>query len=67
VHLAQGAAADRDRGRDVERIGAHQDDVGGLDRNVGAGADGDPDVSFGERRGVVDAVADHGHLAAVGL
>ena len=41
VHLALCAAADRDRGGDVERVGAHEHDVGGLDGDVGAGADGD--------------------------
>ena len=38
-----------------------EDDPGGLDRDVGAGADGDADVGPGQGRGVVDAVADHGH------
>jgi hypothetical protein len=67
VHLAQRAAADRDRSGDVERVGAHQDDVRGLDRDVGARANGDPDVGLGERWRVVDAVADHRDLASVGL
>jgi hypothetical protein len=67
VHLAQRAAADRDGGRDVERVGAHQDDVGGLDGHVGAGADRDADVSLGECGRVVDAVADHGDGAAGGM
>ena len=65
VHLAHGAAADGDGGGDVERVGAHQHDVGGLDGDVGAGADRDADVGLGERGGVVDAVADHGDLAAL--
>ena len=67
VHLAHGAAADLDGGGDVLRVGAHEHDVGGLDRDVGAGADRDPDVGLGERGGVVDAVADHRHLAALVL
>ncbi len=50
---------------DVERVGAHEHDVGGLDRDVGAGADRDADVGLRERGRVVDAVADHRHLAAL--
>ena len=41
---------------------AHHDDVARLGGDVGAGAaDGDADISAGQRRGVVDTVADHGH------
>ena len=53
------AAADPQGDRDVERVGAHQHDVGGLDGDVGAGADRDAEVGLRERGGVVDAVADH--------
>jgi hypothetical protein len=38
AHLSLGAAADLDRGGDVDRVGAHQYDVGGFDRDVGAGS-----------------------------
>ena len=41
------------------RVVGGQHDAGGLDRDVGAGADRDADVGAGQRRGVVDAVADH--------
>jgi hypothetical protein len=57
----QGSPPDRKGGGYVERVGAHQDHVGSLDGDVGA-ADGDAEVSLGEGRGVVDAVADHGDL-----
>lgn len=43
-----------DGGADVERVGAHKDDVGRLDRDVGAGAERDPDI--GLRVGFVDSV-----------
>ena len=56
--------ADRERDGDVEGVAAHEDDVGGLDGYVGAGADGDADVGLGQGGGVVDAVADHGDLLA---
>ena len=44
---------------DQPRIAADERDVGRLDRHVRAGPDGDAEVRPGERRGVVDAVADH--------
>ena len=44
---------------DGARIAADQRHVGCLDRDVGAGADGDAEVGSGERRRVVDPVADH--------
>jgi hypothetical protein len=40
----------------VERVGAHEYHVGGLDRDVGA--DGDPQVGLGEGGGIVDPVPD---------
>ena len=46
---------------------ASEDDAGGLDGDVGAGADGDADVGPGEGGGVVDAVTDHGHSQSSGL
>src|SRR5438093_2292178 len=66
-HLAEGAAADGDRGRDVERIGTHQNHTCRLDRHIGAGSDRDAQVGLGERRGVVDTVADHRHPLSFGL
>lgn len=36
-----------------------EDDVGGLDGDVGAGADGDADVGLGQGRAVVHAVPHH--------
>ena len=39
-----------------------EDDVCGLDGDVGAGPDGDPDVRLRQRRRVVDAVAYHRYL-----
>ena len=52
-------ARQRDRRGDAAQVAAHQRDVAGLDRDVGAGADRDADVGLRERRRVVDAVADH--------
>ena len=42
------------------QVAAHQGEVAGLDRHVGAGAHRHAEVGLGERGGVVDAVADHG-------
>jgi len=41
--------------------------AGALDRHVGAGAHGDTDVGLRQCRCIVDAVAGHCHLAALGL
>ncbi len=49
------------------QVAAEEGDVGGLHGHVGARADGDADVGLGQGRGVVDAVADHGHPPAFGL
>ena len=53
-----------DGGYDVQQVVANEHNVSGLDRNVRAGADGDADVGLGERRRVVDPIADHGDLLA---
>ena len=54
-------------GSGTERV-AHQDDRAGLGGDVGAdAAQGEPDIGQRQRRGVVDAVADHGHDAALVL
>ena len=51
-------------GRDkVRRIGGDEHDVRAVSGDVGPAAHGDADVGPGERRRVVDAVADHRHLA----
>ncbi len=52
---------------DEPRVAADERDVRGLDRDVGAGADRHAEVRPGERRRVVDAVADHRDPAALGL
>ena len=57
---AQRPAGEADRVRRRAQVARDEGDVAGFDRNVGAGADRDPEVGLGERRSVVDAVADHG-------
>ena len=49
------------------RVAADERDVRRLDRHVGAGPDRHAEVRAGERRGVVDPVADHRDPAALGL
>ena len=57
----------------MQRIGhhpkvvAHQGNIGRLQRCVGPGSDGDPEVGAGEYRGVVEAVAYHRNPAVGGL
>ena len=49
-----------ERRGDEAQVVAGEGDVGGFDRGGGSGrAHRDPDVGGRERRGVVDAVADH--------
>ena len=52
---------------DAAQVAGHEDDVPGLDRDIGAGADSDSDVGPGEGRGVVDAVADEGDPISAAL
>ena len=58
------------RPRQLERLGhlaqvaTHQGDVSRLHSHIGTGANGDADVGLGQRRGVVDAIAHHGHHLA---
>lgn len=59
-----GAAADGDRGSDVERVRAHQHDVGRLGGNVGASADREPDVGLGACRGAPRRGAGHRRAVA---
>ena len=47
------------------QVAGDEREVGGLDRDVGAGPDRHPEVGLGERRRVVDAVADHRDDAAL--
>src|SRR3546814_10724907 len=48
-------------------ITPYEGDVAGFDGDVGAGAHGEAEVGLGEGGGVVDAVTDHGHRAALSL
>ena len=61
------ATAEPDGPRHVREVAFHEDDVRRLDGHVRPRSDGDPDVRLGKGRCVVDAVPDHGHLAAFGL
>ena len=49
------------------QVAGDEREVGGLDRDVGAGADRQAEVGLRERGRVVDAVADHRDDAALGL
>ena len=63
VDVSERRAAEADGRRHVAQPALHQHHVRGVDGHVRARADGDADVRAGERRGVVDAVADHGDPA----
>jgi hypothetical protein len=63
--LREGRLRQADRLDRLRQFALDQRDVGGLDGDVGPGADGDADIGLLERRRVVDAVADHRDLLAV--
>ena len=50
---------------DPHEIAGQQRDARALDRHVRAAAHGDADIGGGQRRRVIDAVADHGDAAAL--
>ena len=60
-HLPVARVRQRDHADDAARVRRREHDTGRLDRDVGAGADRDPDVGARERRRVVHTVADHRH------
>src|SRR5205807_2761907 len=62
---AERSPGEADGGGHAVELGREQGDVGALDGDVGAGADGDAEVGLDEGRGVVDAVAHHGHDPAL--
>ena len=57
----------RDGVGDRVEVGAHEHDVGGVHRDVGARAHREPEVGLRQRGRVVDAVTDHGHDPARAL
>ena len=63
VDVPQGGPAKPDGGGHVQQTAVHQHHVRRVDGHVGSRADGDAGVGPGQGRGVVDAVAYHGHLA----
>ena len=67
VDVGHRGAADLDGGDDAGQAALDQRDVGRLDRHVGAGADRQAHVGLGQRRGVVDAIADHRHALVLQL
>ena len=62
-----GPAGELECGRHAAQVRRQQGDVRGLDRDVGAGPDGDAEVGLHERGSVVDPVADHRHDSALAL
>ena len=65
MNLGDGSCRQVDRDRHECRIAAHQRDAGSLHGDIGAGRHGDADIGGSKRRGVVDAIADHGDHGVV--
>ncbi len=62
VNVFQYRTGKAHRGRHIGQGAVHQDNIGGVNGDVRAGADGDADIRTGQRRSVIDAVADHSGL-----
>ena len=67
LDIAQHAAGKLQSGGDIGGIAVHQDDIGGINGNIGAGADGDADIGTHQGGRVIDAVAHHGDDLALFL
>ncbi len=65
TNVAQRRAAEPDGGGHVAHAAFHKHNVRRVDGDVRSGADGETDVRARKRRGIVDAVAHHGDLAAL--
>ena len=65
--VAQRASGEADGVGGDSQVAAHEGEVAGLDRDVGAGAHGQAEIGLGEGGGVVHAVADHRHDPATVL
>ena len=63
--LAEGQARQLRGLHQAAQASTDEDYVGGLHGHVGPAADGDADIGLLQCRGVVDAIADHGHPLAV--
>ena len=63
LDIPKGGPAQTDGGGHVGEAAVHQNDAGCLDGDIRSRADGDSGVGQGEGGGVVDPVADHGHLS----
>ena len=63
MNVFERCTAEADGCRNIGKPAVHQHDVGCINSDIRSGADGDADVRTGERRCVVDAVADHGNFA----
>lgn len=68
LYPAEDGPGEMEGGRDIEEgLRPHQNDIGGLHGDVGAGRHSNADVSGSKCGGVVDTVADHGNDFAARL
>ena len=67
LDVADHRVGEFDGGNGIQQVALHQDDVGRFDGDIGAGANGNAHIGSGQGRGIIDAVADHGNLFALGL
>ena len=65
MDVAQGRTAQTYSSCHIAEAAVHQNDIRTVNGNIGPGANGDADIGTGQRRGVVDAVADHGNQPAL--
>ena len=60
LDIAQDAAGKLQGGGNIGGVAVHEDNIGGVDGDIGAGTDGDADIGPDQCGGVIDAIADHG-------
>jgi hypothetical protein len=67
AHSFRSCSTEAEAHQHVFEVAAHEDVIGGLHRNVRAGAHSNADVCLSQRGGVVHAIAHHGHHLALPL
>ena len=60
LDIAQDTAGKLQGGGNIGWVAVHEDNIGRIDGDIGAGTDGDADIGTHQGRGIIDAVPHHG-------